>query len=213
MTHPLLRTLPRTSVYVEMLRRRLLRTLLRSTSFKEPPQNLLRSTSFKEPFKNPSKKRAVAWPPWCAPKLKGDENSECKLSNGWSPSYKVIKLFLSARKWAVAKFQGEKSASQSSMELYFPSEALCVSWKSQTGKSLVIWDRGALHVKIKGVIFSTTLIDKVRSPVPYPPFQPPNLFPPRTMPPSLPTLPSPQTEHANGRQYAKTGCRFDVDRR
>ena len=51
---PLLRTLLRTSVSIKPLTRRLLRTLLRSTSFKEPS-------------KNPSKKRAVAWPPWCAP--------------------------------------------------------------------------------------------------------------------------------------------------
>ena len=54
-TPPLLRTLLRTSVSIETLTRRLLRTLLRSTSFKEPSEN-------------PSKKRAVAWPPWwCAP--------------------------------------------------------------------------------------------------------------------------------------------------
>ena len=31
-------------------------------------------------------------------KFKGDKNSECKLSNGWSRSYKVIKLLLSAGK-------------------------------------------------------------------------------------------------------------------
>ena len=52
----LLRTLLRTSVSIEALTTRLLRTLLRSTSCKEPS-------------KNPSKKRAVAWPPWCAPCL------------------------------------------------------------------------------------------------------------------------------------------------
>ena len=34
---------------------------------------------------------------WVA-KFKGDKNSECKLSNGWSRSYKVIKLLLSAGK-------------------------------------------------------------------------------------------------------------------
>ena len=34
---------------------------------------------------------------WVA-KFKGHENSECKLSNGWSRSYKVIKLLLSAGK-------------------------------------------------------------------------------------------------------------------
>ena len=33
---------------------------------------------------------------WVA-KFKGDKNSECKLSNGWSRSYKVIRLLLSAR--------------------------------------------------------------------------------------------------------------------
>ena len=32
---------------------------------------------------------------WVA-KFKGDTNSECKLSNGWLRSYKVIKLLLSA---------------------------------------------------------------------------------------------------------------------
>ena len=30
--------------------------------------------------------------------VKGDNNSECKLSNGWSQSYKVIKLLLAAGK-------------------------------------------------------------------------------------------------------------------
>ena len=34
---------------------------------------------------------------WVA-KFKGDIKSECKLSNGWSRSYKVIKLLLSAGK-------------------------------------------------------------------------------------------------------------------
>ena len=34
---------------------------------------------------------------WVA-KYKGDKNSECKLSNGWSRSYKVIKLLLSEGK-------------------------------------------------------------------------------------------------------------------
>ena len=34
---------------------------------------------------------------WVA-KFKGDKDSECKLSNGWSRSYKVIKLLLSAGK-------------------------------------------------------------------------------------------------------------------
>ena len=49
---------------------------------------------------------------WVA-KFKGDKNSECKLSNGRSRSYKVINLVLSAGKWAVAKLQGAKSAAQS----------------------------------------------------------------------------------------------------
>ena len=34
---------------------------------------------------------------WVA-KFKGGKNPECKLSNGWSRSYKVIKLLLSAGK-------------------------------------------------------------------------------------------------------------------
>ena len=34
---------------------------------------------------------------WVA-KFKGDENSEGKLSNGWSRSYKVLKMHLSAGK-------------------------------------------------------------------------------------------------------------------
>ena len=34
---------------------------------------------------------------WVA-KFKGDKNSECKLSNGWSRSYTVIKLLLSTGK-------------------------------------------------------------------------------------------------------------------
>ena len=53
-------------------------------------------------------------------KLKGDKKSEMKLSNGWSQSYREIKLPLSAGKWVVAKLQGDKSAPQSSMELYDP---------------------------------------------------------------------------------------------
>ena len=56
---------------------------------------------------------------WVA-KFKGDNNSECRLSNGRSRSYKGIKLLLSAGKWVVAKLQGDKSASLSSMELYCP---------------------------------------------------------------------------------------------
>ena len=57
---------------------------------------------------------------WWVVKFKGKEISECKLSNGWSRSYREIKLLLSAGKWVVAKLQGDKSASQSSMELYDP---------------------------------------------------------------------------------------------
>ena len=64
---PLLRTLLRTSVSIETLTRRLLRTLLRSTSFEEPS-------------KNPSKKRAVAWPPWCAPYLR-TQNGTCEFDS------------------------------------------------------------------------------------------------------------------------------------
>ena len=41
-----------------------------------------------------AKGSSVAW----VAKFKGDKNSACKLSNGWSRSYKVIKLLLSARK-------------------------------------------------------------------------------------------------------------------
>ena len=59
---------------------------------------------------------------------------KCKLSNGWSRSYEVIKLCLAAGKWVVAKLQGDKSASQSSMELYYPwiSGPLRVSWNGST---------------------------------------------------------------------------------
>ena len=53
---------------------------------------------------------------WVA-KFNGDKISECKLSTGRSRSYKVINLLLSAGIWVVAKLQGDKSASQSSMEL------------------------------------------------------------------------------------------------
>ena len=63
-----------------------------------------------------AKASSVSW----VAKFKGDKNSECKLSNGWSQSYKVIKLLLSIGKCVVAKLQGDKSASHSSMELYYP---------------------------------------------------------------------------------------------
>ena len=58
--------------------------------------------------------------PILGPLIKGDKNSECKLSNERSRSYRAIKQLLSAWKWVVAKLQGDKSASQSSMELYYP---------------------------------------------------------------------------------------------
>ena len=45
-------------------------------------------------FWGAAKGRSVSW----VAKFKGDKNSECKLSNGWSQSCKVIKLLLSARK-------------------------------------------------------------------------------------------------------------------
>ena len=48
-------------------------------------------------------------------KFKGDKSSEWKLSNGWSRSYREIKPLL-----LVAMLQGDTSASQSSMELYYP---------------------------------------------------------------------------------------------
>ena len=66
---------------------------------------------------------------WVA-KVKGENNSEFKLSKGWLRSYKVIKLLLSAGKWVVAKLQVDKSACQSSMELSYPwiSGTLRVSW-------------------------------------------------------------------------------------
>ena len=41
---------------------------------------------------------------WVA-KLKRYKNSERKLSNGWSGSYKVIKLLLSAGQWVVASYR------------------------------------------------------------------------------------------------------------
>ena len=77
---------------------------------------------------------------WVA-KFKGDKNSECKLSNGWSWSYKEVKLLLSAGKWVVAKLQWDKSASQSSMELHYPwiSGPLRVSWRMAIlGASLLL---------------------------------------------------------------------------
>ena len=54
----------------------------------------------------------------------------CKLLNGWLLSYEVTKLRLSAGKWVVAKLQGDRSASQSSMQLYDPwiSGPLRISW-------------------------------------------------------------------------------------
>ena len=69
---------------------------------------------------------------WVA-KFKGDKISECKLSNGRARSYKAIKLLLSEGKWTVSKLQGDKSASQSSMELHYPciSGPLCVSWRKE----------------------------------------------------------------------------------
>ena len=65
-------------------------------------------------------------------KFKGDRNSGCKLSNGWSRSYTEKKLPLSAGKWEVAKLQRDRSASQSSMELYDPwiSAPFLISWFS-----------------------------------------------------------------------------------
>ena len=65
---------------------------------------------------------------WVA-KFKGDKNSEWKLSNWRSRSYREIKVLLSAGKWVVAKLQGDKSAPQSSTELYDPwiSGPLCFS--------------------------------------------------------------------------------------
>ena len=56
-------------------------------------------------------KRAVA-------KLQGDGTSEFKLSNGRSRSYREIKMLLPTEERAVAKLQGDLSASQCSMELY-----------------------------------------------------------------------------------------------
>ena len=46
------------------------------------------------PLWDVAKGSSVSW----VAKLKGDKNSECKLSSGWSRSYKVINLLLSARK-------------------------------------------------------------------------------------------------------------------
>ena len=66
---------------------------------------------------------------WVA-KFKRDNKSECKLSKGWSWSYKVIKVLLLAWNWVVTKLQEDKSAPQSTMELYYPwiSGPLRVSW-------------------------------------------------------------------------------------
>ena len=82
-------------------------------------------------------------------KFKGGENSEWKQSNGWSRSYREIKLLLSAGKWVVAKLQGDKSAPQPSIELYDPwiSGPLRVSWKDWGQKlthfCLFLWSRPA----------------------------------------------------------------------
>ena len=56
----------------------------------------------------------------CVAKLQGNNNSECKLLNGGSRSCMEIELLLSAGIRVVANLQGDKSASQSSMELYDP---------------------------------------------------------------------------------------------
>ena len=58
---------------------------------------------------------------WVA-KFKGGKTSECKLSNGWSRSYREIKLLLPAGKRVVAKLQGDKSASQSSYGTLLPMD-------------------------------------------------------------------------------------------
>ena len=100
---------------------------------------------------------------WVA-KFKGDKISECKLSNGRSRSYKVIKPLLSAGKWVVAKLQGDKSASQSSMELHYPwtSGPLRVSWRIWFGTSLimVLWLSSLLRVVVSGNIRPKTKLQQ-----------------------------------------------------
>ena len=44
-------------------------------------------------------------------------DTKCKLSDGWSRSYREIKLLLSAVKGVAAKLQGDKFASRFSIEL------------------------------------------------------------------------------------------------
>ena len=57
-----------------------------------PPPEMGRSKSISQynPVWGVAKGSSVSW----VAKFKGDKNSECKLSNGWSRSYKVIKCFL-----------------------------------------------------------------------------------------------------------------------
>ena len=43
-----------------------------------------------------SKGSSVSW----VAKFKGDKKSQCKLLNGWSRSYTVIKLFLHGNEWS-----------------------------------------------------------------------------------------------------------------
>ena len=60
--------------------------------------SVLGQLSSPHPMPNPVKNWGVAKGSsisWVA-KFKGDENSECKLSNGWSRSYREIKMLLSA---------------------------------------------------------------------------------------------------------------------
>ena len=63
---------------------------LKSKSFTRAPSQ----KSKKSQTWGVAKGSSVSW----VAKFKGDKNSECKLSNGWSRSYKVMKMLLSAGK-------------------------------------------------------------------------------------------------------------------
>ena len=76
-------------------------------------------------------------PPFHGSRKFQDTNSECKLSNGRSRSYKVVKLLLSAGKWVVvAKLQGDKSA----MGFWTPSRFLKGSYQNLTLVTLAYAD-------------------------------------------------------------------------
>ena len=73
---------------------------------------------------------------WVA-KLKGDKNSEWKLSNGWSQSHREIKPPLSAEKGVVAKSQGDDHVTLLPMDFWTPPRFLKGKTALQHWKSCV----------------------------------------------------------------------------